>query len=400
MGLIDFFKKLFKKDDGPEFTFNDPELDIESEYAGRGLKNQSDKMLESIENLQHIRTHCDQISESGRYIEELKAEYAAVNNYIDDVRTIEELPKEERKLLGKLASDIHRIEDKKENYRHTPSKLTPKQYDKLVRYEEDFPKALYAFQNDEKYLSAVKHDMRMLESEKLSLREDIENYRSRRNNVKTLSIVSLFGIIGVFVVFFISGVLSKNSDATLFMVVLLLVAIYVFLIFLIQRNTLYKIKISESKLARAITLLNKTKIKYVNIMNSVDYQCSKYKVKNSYELIRQYEAFLEDKKRTEKYQKTSIELTDAQKQLEDALTGLKLNDESVWEPKISALYDPKEMNEFKKKLSMRRQKLKDRIEYNFERIEEDKKFISDFIKRHPKQTADIMDIVSSYNIQL
>ena len=40
-------------------------------------------------------------------------------------------------------------------------------------------------------------------------------------------------------------------------------------------------------MARAVTLLNKTKIKYVNIAGSVDYQYEKYGVKNSYQLSRE-----------------------------------------------------------------------------------------------------------------
>lgn len=56
---------------------------------------------------------------------------------------------------------------------------------------------------------------------------------------------------------------------------MLLVAI----IFLVQRNSLYQFRLCDKKMARAVTLLNKTKIKYVNIAGSVDYQYEKYGVK-------------------------------------------------------------------------------------------------------------------------
>lgn len=87
----------------------------------------------------------------------------------------------------------------------------------FVRYENEFPKALVNLQNDEKYFQAVKHDMRMLEAEKISLKEDMKMYQDRTGKVKNGAVIFLFVILVIFVLFFVSGQLNNAGGRNLFL---------------------------------------------------------------------------------------------------------------------------------------------------------------------------------------
>lgn len=393
MGL---FKKKNKKQN-EELVYIDSELDIEAEFRKRRGQDKGDKEFRDIEGLQFVRTQCQLITESSGYINELKMEYDAVTAYLSDIQIIESQSETNRKKLKMTAQEVLSLRQRRDSLQKEKPKLKSSQYAMFDKYAKDFPKALSDMQNDEKYCSAVKHDLRVLEAEKMALREEIDNSGMRRTNIKNISIISLLGIIAVFIIFFVSGQLGDKNGMMLFMVVLLLAAVYVLLIFFMQRRTMYRHKLAEKKLARAITLLNKTKIKYVNIVNSVEYKQEKYGVKNSYELSRIYEIYLDEQKKSERFRSFGVELEDAHGRLTELVSGIGLYDASVWNSQIEALIEPKAMKTLRTSLNARRQKLRDRMEYNAERIEESKKSIMDYLKKHPDKADSVMEIVDGYD---
>lgn len=392
-----FFKKKKKKE---QLEYLDPDLDIEAEFRKRKERikaRQTDEAFEKIETLQYVRTQCQLIAESGNYVNELKTEYDVVNSYLTDVRVIESQDKVVSSKLRAIATQIVTLENKRERMRKEPSKLKHGQYAMLELYEEDFPQRITEFQNEEKYADAVKHDINALEAEKTSLKEDIDNYQSRRNNVRNISIISLLGILAVFIIFVISGTMRTKNGMTLFMIVLLLCAVFLLLITVVLNRMETKFKVSEKKLARAITLQNKTKIKYVNVKNSVDYRKEKYGVKNAYELSRVYELYLMEKKKMETYKTSAVELDDAYVHLSEEIAKLNLYDGSVWSAQLEALMDDKAMRNLKNSLNLRRQNLRDRIDYNMSRMEDAKSAITNILKKHPELSKDIVEMVDSYD---
>lgn len=391
-----FFKKK-KKKQNEELVYIDPELDIEAEFKKRKGADNGDKEFRDIEGLQYVRTQCQLITESSGYINELKTEYDAVAAYLSDIQIIESQSETNRKKLKMTAQEVIALRQRRDSLQKEKPRLQPSQYAMFDKYAKDFPQALVNLQNDEKYCSAVKHDLRVLEAEKMALKEEIDNSGMRRTNIKNISIISLLGIIAVFVIFFISGQLNDKNGTTLFMVVMLLAAVYVLLIFFMQRRNLYRFRLAEKKLARAVTLLNKTKIKYVNIVNSVEYQQEKFGVKNSYELSRIYEIYLDEQKKSERFRSSSVELEDAHSRLTELVSGIGLYDASVWNSQVEALVEPKAMKALRSSLNARRQKLRDRMEYNATRIEDSKKGIMDYIKKHPDKADSVMEIVEGYD---
>lgn len=388
-----FFKKRKKK------VKEELLLDIEYDDHAQPSSGKEFKEYELIEQMQYVRTQCEQITDSTKYISELKTEHQIVNNYISDVQIIENQDEISRRSLRSAAAEIIKVKSQREDIRTSAPLLSQSRYSMFEKYDKDFPDALTNFINDEKYCQKVKHDMRVLEAEKLSIQEDMKDFDSRRVNVRNVSIISLIGIIAVFMIFIVSGQLNKDDGMILFMVVLFLAAFFVLLVCLLMRNTTYKIKYSEKKLSRAITLLNKVKIKYVNIVNSVDYQKEKYKVQNSLELSKEYEAYLVEKRKAEKYRNSAVELNEAIDNFNDKLSRLNLYDAAIWEKQIEALTDEKIMKEIRQTLNSRRQKLREQIDYNMERIEEAKNGIFRLAKKNPELTDEITGIMDSYDLE-
>lgn len=87
----------------------------------------------------------------------------------------------------------------------------------FVRYENEFPKALVNLQNDEKYFQAVKHDMRMLEAEKISLKEDMKMYQDRTGKVKNGAVIFLFVILVILFCFSYRDSLTTQAEEICFL---------------------------------------------------------------------------------------------------------------------------------------------------------------------------------------
>lgn len=374
----------------------DPQLESDAQFSDFSDKNDEEYQL--IEQMQYIRTQCEQVVDSTRYIEELKMEHQIVNNYISDVKIIEAQKDTGKKSLKTISSEILKLESRRESIRKRAPLISTAKYTMFEQYEDDFPKLLTDFMNDEKYCQNVRHDLRILEAEKRALREDIEEFESRRVGIRNIGIISCVGILVVYIIFFASGQLQNEDGMTMFMVVLLMSAVFILLICLLLRNVSYRTKISEKKLSKAITLLNKTKIKYVNIHNSVEYQKAKYGVHNSLELSKEYEAYLTEKQKEENFKKSSSELMDATEHFAEKIKALNLYDSSIWEKQVEVFSDEKALSDVKQTLSLRRQKLRERMDYNMDRVEESKKLIIKFIDMHPELSNEVMGIVDSYNI--
>ena len=68
----------------------------------------------------------------------------------------------------------------------------------------------------------------------------------------------------------------------------------------------------------------------------------------------------------------------------------------MWTAQLEAIVDDKEMKALKNKLDIRRQKLKDRIDYNNTRMEEAGNSVMRLVKKYPEMAEDIMNVVNSF----
>ena len=135
------------------------------------------------------------------------------------------------------------------------------------------------------------------------------------------------------------------------------------------------------------------KFKYVNIKNAVDYTCERFHVNNSLELTYNYEQYIEACKEREKFKQTNEDLEYFNGRLVRILQGLHLYDARIWLNYANAVIDPREMVEVKHDLFSRRQKLRSRIEYNLNAIEDMKQEVEKYIDKMGSKTEQVRTIL-------
>lgn len=376
------------------------EFDMKEILSEKSNTDINARMFDKASRIQYIRMQCEQVIESSNYIEEAKKEYASVTEYLSDIQKIENLPEEPRQVISEVAEDMFSLNHERVESRNKKSRLPASKYDYYLAHEGELSAAIKKMQNDEQYFQMIKKDLNMLEAEKVALNEDIERSVMQQGNIKNLSIMVLVVIILVFALLAAMGKISPTGDNYIITVILFIMTLIVVLMFIINRNAVYALKLAEKKLNRAITIQNKVKIKYINIVNVIEFQYAKYGVQNSYEFANIYQMFLEDKKDRERYSKTTGRLGRATNQLTNLLSGIGVRDAEIWQGQLEALFNPKEMVEIRHSLNVQRQKLREQIEYNVGRVEEAKKNLTAFIKQNPQFNKEVLEVIDSYQLEV
>jgi hypothetical protein len=162
----------------------------------------------------------------------------------------------------------------------------------------------------------------------------------------------------------------------------------------------YEFKLSEMKENRAINLMNKVKIKYVNNTSTLEYLYAKYNIKSLRELEYLYDQYLIMVDEVRKYQKSSGDLRLYCDQLSKLLFSHGVKDPDIWTKQSLALVDSREMVEVKHSLNQRRQKLREQIAYNEELRLNGLRDIRNMLKANPDLREQVKKELEVYHIQV
>lgn len=347
-----------------------------------------------------VMDHCEQIIESSGQLEELKLEYQAVTSYLTDIQKVELIPKDDREFVSDLARKIITITRERSKYQSENKKITEEQYKHLAKFEEDLPSEMRRLKDNEAYANSIKNDMQYLEGEKGSLFYKQEEIEKRQAYLKGIGTTTSVLVILLFMIF---AVVGNNFQANLelpFILTVIMALVSATYIFIQARENRKERKLTDIKLNRAIHLLNKVKIKYINNTNALDYAYQKYMVNSYAELFylwEQYEKVKEDEK---KFNASTGQLDFYNRELVKELKNYSLTDPNIWVHQVVALLDNKEMVEVRHRLNIRRQKLRDQIDYNNEIKEKSIEEVNKFLNQKPEQKEGIAKQLESYGIYL
>lgn len=343
----------------------------------------------------YILDCCEQIIEASKEIEEEKAEYKIVTDYLNDIQILEDLPDEEADAIRGAAENVQKLDRLRDEYQNSEKRISDVQFVQMQQEEDTIPDAIIRLQTNETYQNAVKKDMNYLEGEKTEWYYNKLELLHQQKILKMLSFV-LFGVFFASMVILLVLQIGFHTDTTYaWMSVILIAAVGSFCIFIKMSSNQTEIKRSEVNMNHAIVLLNKVKFKYVNVTNAVDYAREKYHVKNAYELKYLWEQYLNEVKEREKFRQTNEDLEYFNTKLVRLLKRYRLYDASVWINQSSALVDKKEMVEVKHNLIVRRQKLRSRIEYNMQNIRERRDEVDRMLRKEHINTPEVRQIINS-----
>lgn len=339
--------------------------------------------------------YCDQILKASKALDETKQEYRIVTDYLTDIQSIENLPKQEMEEIQEVANHVRLLNESRDAYLNKAKTISDAQYAQMEQLQDQMPDVIKRLKANETYQTTVKRDMQYLEGE----REEWRYYKEAMEQESRILRRVLFGLAGVFIAaviaIFVLGFLMHFDVQMPFLAAVIVAGAVEGLLALRLQNDVIDIKKSQANINRAVTLLNKISFKYVNVTNAVDYACEKYHVKNSYELNYIWEQYLEAAQEREKYERNNDELEYFNQKLIRLLHSYHLYDAKIWIYQTQALLDKKEMVEVKHELVVRRQKLRSSMEAQVANIQGAKTEIQKLVKAHPGNEEEIQEILDA-----
>lgn len=382
----DQYENLDSENESEEDYEEEPENDYDDREEEVYLRDKKEKLL-------FAEDCCEEILEASRRTAETRKEYKAVNGYLEDIRIITELEGEKKEALCYHTNRILNLKSDKESYRTYGTKIPESKYNYIQANEQRMPDILKDLHDDEAYLQTLKTDLHNIEGEKAGLLYERKDYDKKIAMIRSCGSIML-GIAALVLGGMFYFHLNSDYDFTIgiFATVASLALILGILVVMYQ-NCVKEIKLTERKINKAIGLLNKYKLLYVNMKNTVDYTCKKIGIRDSYELGNYWRLYVTAKKEQQAYAKMSDELYQEQKQFNDLIHSLNLYDESVWNFQMSAITDEAAMKEIRDNLNKRKKGLRKTMDYNKKRSEKCKQKVKNLIKEEPELAPDILRIV-------
>ncbi len=376
-------------------------------FKRRRDQKKLEKVLEDVqiswglEQLNHqgqagsIQERCERVMENAREIDDGKKEYYIVTSYLNDIELLENLAPDQAEEIHKAADYVAKLNLARDQFLNTSKKISDAQFQMIQRQEEQIPDAIKNLRANEEYQAVVKRDMQYLEGEKQEWEIQKKDLRRLRRRMRRDSFLLLFGAATAAVLLLVLAIGFSYELRYAWMGVIaasLFGAAYIVLRLESSRRDMQQ---AEVNINYAITLLNKVKIKYVNITNAVDYVHEKYHVRDSREFEYQWDLYQEAMREQEKYRKTNEDLNYYYEKLVRLLRKCKLYDSRVWIEQPQALVEQKEMVEIKHNLLVRRQKLRSRIAYNLDIVKKERQEIDRMMKNYRKNDPALLSLINS-----
>ena len=376
-------------------------------FKRRRDQKKLEKVLEDVqisgglEQLNHqgqagsIQERCERVMENAREIDDGKKEYYIVTSYLNDIELLENLAPDQAEEIHKAADYVAKLNLARDQFLNTSKKISDAQFQMIQRQEEQIPDAIKNLRANEEYQAVVKRDMQYLEGEKQEWEIQKKDLRRLRRRMRRDSFLLLFGAATAAVLLLVLAIGFSYELRYAWMGVIaasLFGAAYIVLRLESSRRDMQQ---AEVNINYAITLLNKVKIKYVNITNAVDYVHEKYHVRDSREFEYQWDLYQEAMREQEKYRKTNEDLNYYYEKLVRLLRKCKLYDSRVWIEQPQALVEQKEMVEIKHNLLVRRQKLRTRIAYNLDIVKKERQEIDRMMKNYRKNDPALLSLINS-----
>lgn len=394
MGFFDTVKDIFTKTEITEESFEYESIDS---YLA---KQKAKETLGIKDDQDDVAYKCDQIIDATYQVDELKVEYDMVTSYFTDIQTIEALPKDTRIEIMDVAKKIAYLERETKEFLHSDDRISDANFRMIQRMEKDINDVFGRLKDLEDMDAKIKRDMKHLEAEKNSqefYQDSIEEQQSRlRFFLMALGGASVLLVIALAVI----SVLMQVDLMIPVLLIILVVMIMSALSVVTYRKMSYEYKMAEKRENRAISLMNKVKIKYINNTSTLEYLYNKYNVKSLRELEYLYDQYMIMVDEVRKFQKSSGDLREFSDKLSKLLFSHGVNDPDIWVKQTPALIDPREMVEVKHSLNVRRQKLREQIAYNENLRTAGLKDIEELLKRDPDLRDQVRKELDVYHIKL
>jgi len=351
---------------------------------------------EDPKKLEHyILDSCEQIIASTKAMERQKMEYRIVTRYLNDIKAIENLPKEKAKELRNTASRICELENNLVNARAIQRNITDEQYEVISDDEADMPEIINRFASDEIYQAKLKRNLAYLEGEKSRWEIEREELQGQIKLFRKMAVAILASFMTLLILLLAMYNAAQTDISIWVFIVLFICAVSGFIVFVRQNTIARDNKVAIVHLNQAISMLNVERMKYVNVTNSVEYSKDRYFVKSSAELQYVWEQYQDKLRDQQRYIQNNEDLEFYNSKLERLLGEIGLADDKIWLNQVNALVDRQDMSECRHRLVMRRKKIRDRLDDHRRIVQEERDEIDRLMINHEHYLPEIQEIIKS-----
>ena len=305
MGIIKFLSGLNKDKNKKN---NAKEGTIATKQPSTKLEEKRVDFDSAQSRASFITDSCEQILDSTRQLEEMKVEYQAVTSYLSDMQKIDRIAPLEREQLNDSARKIITLTKERAKYQNNARKIIDVQFKHIAKYEDIMPSEIKKMNVNETYHSVIMNDMKHLEGEKGSLYYQKEETQDNQTYLKRIAITASVLVSLLFILFIVIDTVFQVDIQIPFLMTIVMALASTLYIFTNTRTNRKDMIIIELKLNRAIGLLNKVKIKYINNTNALDYSYQKYMVNSVAELGYLWEQYLKSKGEEKQYKKNTEQI--------------------------------------------------------------------------------------------
>lgn len=363
----------------------------------KNLEQEEISPVDKADQKNYIRDCCESIAENERQIRKIKKEYEQVTEYLTDIQKIDRITGENREIMLELCKKIKHLLQERNQYKNRELTITDGQIRRFDMYQDELIDEIKKMYQTEAYQRAIESDMMHLEEEKAYLRQNQREIVEKQNALKGMSKILAALIISLIVLFVVIYYTMRVDMTYPYIGTLLLAAVSATVIFVEANRNRRDMTLTERKMNKAIGLLNRTKIKYINNVSVLDYDRHKFKVKNAADFENFWGEYCKAKEYERIFRENTEQLNRNNEELLDLLTEYQVADPEVWLIQTYAILDKREMVEIRHELNQRRQKLREQVEYNITTKKNLLARIERLIRNNPEQREDLLKVVREFN---
>ena len=344
-----------------------------------------------------VRNNCEAIAENERQIAEAKKEYEKVTSYLTDIQRIDMAMEDEYREIKDICKSILTLTQERSKYKNRNLTISDAQMRKFEPFEDELVDEIKKMYNAQAYQDAIEGDIKNLKKEKDSLYSQRKEIIAKQNALKGMTKVLAVLIISLIVLLIVIYYATKTDMTLPYLGVVALAGVSAAMLVFESSKNRRDIILVERKINKAITLLNKVKIKYINNINVLDYNCNKFGVKNAKDFEEKWNEYCKMREYEKKFRENTEMLNANNENLVIMLKELGVKDADIWISRCEAIVDSREMVEIRHELNQRRQMLRERIENNEKLKEGIISQLDAMINAHPEIKGELLGIIKEYS---
>lgn len=349
------------------------------------------------DTIRFVRNNCEAIAENERQIAEAKKEYEKVTSYLTDIQHIDMAREDEYREIKDICKSILTLTQERSKYKNRNLTISDAQMRKFEPFEDELVDEIKKMYNAQAYQDAIEGDIKNLKKEKDSLYSQKKEIIAKQNALKGMTKVLAVLIISLIVLLIVIYYATKTDMTLPYLGVVALAGVSAAMLVFESSKNRRDIILVERKINKAITLLNKVKIKYINNINVLDYNCNKFGVKNAKDFEEKWNEYCKMREYEKKFRENTEMLNANNENLVIMLKELGVKDADIWISRCEAIVDSREMVEIRHELNQRRQMLRERIENNEKLKEGIISQLDAMINAHPEIKGELLGIIKEYS---